>query len=176
MFFIIALASIGYIKNALLGPPDFRPEHASPGHIENRVEFVNLELKDKSGEVLARLSDFKGRVILVSFWASWCGPCLIELPTFAKLAEKFEILMIVPINLDDPVTAANFIPTFWKRNKFDFQTYYDPGHKTADELKVDALPTNFVLDRQGRLAFSSYGSNDWSSPEAIGFFEALINE
>ncbi len=126
-----------------------------------------------------RLSDFKGKVVLLSFWATWCTPCLIELPTFIDLYQKLSDkgLVIIPLNVDENAqTAAAFVNDFWKAKKFPFPTFFDPTHEGASSFRVDALPSNFVLDKNGLLVAQGYGANDWGSDASIQFIEELLKE
>jgi thiol-disulfide isomerase/thioredoxin len=124
------------------------------------------------------LSDFKGKVVLVSFWASWCTPCLIELPTFIDLHQKLSDkgLVIIPVNVDEAEQAASFVSDFWKTKKFPFPTWFDPTHQGAEAFQVDALPSNFVLDKKGRLVAQGYGANDWAAETSVHFIEQLLSE
>jgi thiol-disulfide isomerase/thioredoxin len=181
MCLMVFMASIGYLRSSLY-------QHAEDGVMiqdgpsdvpvaENRKAAPDVLLVAGKG-LSKKLSEFRGKVILLSFWASWCTPCLIELPTFIDLHEKLSAkgLVIIPVNVDEPDTAARFVQDFWKAKSFPFVTYYDPTHKAADRFHVESLPSNFVIDKQGRQVAQGYGANDWSSPASVNFIEQLLNE
>lgn len=179
MCVFVFLASIGYLKSF------HSHDHASS--VEDiqdlssndmpRKDVPDISLISKTGPG-KKLSDYKGKVVLLSFWASWCTPCLIELPTFIELHEKLgnKGLVIVPVNVDDPETAEGFVPDYWKNKNFPFDNFYDPDKKAAEAFKIDTLPSNFVLDKKGKLVATGYGANDWASEASVKFIEQLLSE
>jgi len=152
-------------------------DHGLAYDISKRKPMTDLKLI-KSDGTSDKISSFKGKVVIVSFWASWCLPCLEELPTFAKLYNQYKNkgLHIVAINVDEKKSEAKFIETFWKKNKIPFLTYLDPQQINSDLLNVDVMPTNYVLDRKGRIAFASFGASNWAGKKATTFMEALLKE
>lgn len=180
MALLVFFASIGYLRSTHQhaentadiqdGPSDVPPQ-------EKRKPVPDI-LLTSSGGPNKHLSDFKGKVVLLSFWASWCTPCLIELPSFIDLYQKLSDkgLVILPLNVDESDQAANFVGDFWKTKKFPFATFFDPSHQGANAFQVDALPSNFVLDKKGLLVAQGYGANDWSSETSQRFIEALLKE
>jgi len=137
-----------------------------------------LTFKDKAGKTLS-IGDFKGKVVLLSFWASWCTPCIVELPSFIDIYNKFHAkgLEIIPVNVDEPgEESAGMIDEFWKTKKFPFMSYFDRDKTAAEAMKVENLPTNLLIDRQGRIVAQSTGSNDWSSEQAVEFIDQLLSE
>ncbi len=177
---VVFLASIGYFRSNLQHAENGMVIQAEPSDVppaDRRKPVPDILLVAGPG-TSKKLSEFKGKVILLSFWASWCTPCLVELPTFIDLHEKLadKGLVILPVNVDEPDTATTFVGDFWKAKKFPFQTYYDPKHKSSELFRVDSLPSNFVLDKQGRLVAQGYGANDWSSETSIKFIEQLLSE
>ncbi len=183
MCLLVFFASIGYLRS--LHNHDNRENEGDIQEMsstdvpspEKRKAIPNISLMSKLGPA-KKLDQFKGKVVLLSFWASWCTPCLVELPTFIDLHEKLSSkgLVIIPVNVDEPEPAAQFVPGFWKAKKFPFETFYDPNHKSADEFKIDTLPSNFVIDKQGRLVATGFGANDWASDASVKFIEQLLTE
>ena len=180
MTVVVFLGAIGYLRshhqhaeNAVdvqEGPSDV-PE------VGKRKPLPDIVLTSSSGST-KKLSDFRGKVVLLSFWATWCTPCLIELPTFIDLHDKLHEkgLEIVPVNVDEADKATTFVGDFWKTKKFPFPTFFDPTKKATDALKIDSLPSNFVIDKQGRLVAQGYGANDWSADTAVNFIDQLLKE
>jgi thiol-disulfide isomerase/thioredoxin len=142
-----------------------------------RADVHDFILTDSSGQK-KKLSEYRGSVVILSFWASWCGPCLMELPTFAELERKYHDrgLQVLAVNVDDGDDGKNFAPEFWKKKSLSFSYFFDEGKAVAQQFQIDTLPSNFVIDRKGRLAFSGFGANDWSGQETTGFIESLLNE
>ncbi len=148
-----------------------------PSELAKRTPIDDFTLTDAEGGK-KNLSDFRGNVVILSFWASWCTPCLVELPDFAEIEDQFrdQGLRIVPVNVDEGDDGKIFARDFWKQKQFPFPTFFDSNKALARQFAVDMLPSNFVLDRQGRLVFSSFGANDWTSTETVDFLEGLLLE
>ena len=113
---------------------------------------------------------------LVSFWATWCAPCLEELPIFAQLVKTYKgRLKIIAINQDDDPEVKPQIDQLWQKHRIPFKTYYDPGGNLARLVDLEVLPSNYVLDHDGRLAFSSFGAFNWSGENAKAFLAELLS-
>ena len=108
-----------------------------------------------SGERLD-LSDYRGKVIVVDFWASWCVPCRRSFPWLNAMNDKYanDGLVIVGVNLDqDPASAAEFLQEYPAR----FQIRYDASGTLAREFNVQAMPSSFVIDRDGEIVAHHLG-------------------
>jgi thiol-disulfide isomerase/thioredoxin len=180
MVVIVLLASIGYLRTHNQNAESAADIQEGPSDVpepEKRKPVPDIMLTAGAGKNM-KLSDFKGHVVLLSFWASWCTPCLVELPTFIDLHDKLakDGLEIVPVNVDENTDSAQEISDFWKTKKFPFPTFFDPTHKGAEAFQVDSLPSNFILDKQGRLVAQGYGANDWSADTSINFIKQLLKE
>jgi peroxiredoxin len=118
------------------------------------------------------LADYRGKKnIIVSFWASWCGPCQLEMPALRQFYEKhheqsndFEILAI---SIDDEAAPAE---SFASQNKLPFPVLLDPGSKTANTYGVDGIPALFVVDKSGKVV---YGHAGFDPAMELGIAQAL---
>jgi thiol-disulfide isomerase/thioredoxin len=118
---------------------------------------LNFSFKDITGKKVS-LSDFKGKVILLDFWATWCVPCKQEIPGFIELQKKYggRGLQIVGISVDDPLNLANEYATQMKMNypillaegKEDILKAYDP---------IPSIPVSIIIDRGGRIVSRHLG-------------------
>ena len=152
-------------------------EPADANEIAQRKHVQDFILTDVSGAT-KKLSDFRGNVVILSFWASWCSPCLAELPTFAEIEKRFRDkgLKVIPVNVDEGSEGREFAKDFFPKKGIGFPTYFDKGKDLANLFEVDMLPSSFVIDRQGRLVFSSAGASDWSSPDTQALLQQILNE
>jgi len=114
----------------------------------------NFKLPTSNGEI--SLSDFKGKVVYVDFWASWCAPCRKSFPWMNKMQTKYESqgLQIIGISLDSRRRMAD---KFLEEMPALFKIAYDTEGKTADEYKVQVMPTSFLIDRSGQILLTHKG-------------------
>jgi thiol-disulfide isomerase/thioredoxin len=133
----------------------------------------------KTGEgVDTRLSDFRGKVVVVNLWAMWCAPCRTEMPTLARLAEAYERrdVVVVPINVDATEDAIADATRFIDGHE-PLPMYSDPKFQLPFELPGKGkMPQTILLDRQGRIRAHLSGEADWASPEARALIDALLAE
>jgi thiol-disulfide isomerase/thioredoxin len=148
-----------------------------PSQVEKRKILPDYTFIDANSHT-HKLSEYHGNVVILSFWASWCSPCLIELPTFSQMQKKLKngVLKVLAVNVEDGDEGKKFAEDFWKRNKFDFLSFFDTSKQLAQSFEVELLPSNFVIDKSGRLAFSGFGSTDWSSAQIVELIDGLIQE
>lgn len=174
------MASVGYVVSQWQTRKQLsahRIEPADADEIAQRKQVQDFILTDVDGAT-KKLSDFRGNVVILSFWASWCGPCLAELPTFAEIERNLHDrgLRVLPVNVDDGSTGREFAHEFFPKKGIRFPTYYDKDKDLANLFEVDMLPSSFVIDRQGRLVFSSAGASDWASPDTQALLEQILDE
>lgn len=145
---------------------------------QDRPSVADFTVKSADGDTF-KLSEQKGKVIIVSFWATDCSTCVLELPAFSELLKRYkrEGLVILSVNLDgDAAAGAKSAKELWARGKFDFDAFLDPSRVVAKTFEIETVPSGFVIDRNGRLAFNSYGANDWLAPETARLIEDLLIE
>jgi thiol-disulfide isomerase/thioredoxin len=124
------------------------------------------------------LADFKGRVVVMNLWATWCAPCKAEMPTLAKLQAAYatQPVTVLPITVDRD-GDLNLVNEEMAANP-PLKTYRDPGYKISFALqpRAQGYPTTVIYDRQGRERARMAGPADWSGPEARGIVEKLLAE
>ncbi|MFB3147217.1 MAG: TlpA disulfide reductase family protein [Thermodesulfobacteriota bacterium] len=117
----------------------------------------NFSLESLNGNNEISLEDFKSKAVVINFWASWCGPCKLEIPFFEKTWRKYKDKEVVFIGIDvmdDKDSAVNFIEELG----ISYINLYDPSGKTSNSYGVIALPATFFIDKNGNIAVKHYGS------------------
>ena len=139
-------------------------EHASP---------PALVLNDLNGDRRS-LDDFSGKVLLVNFWATWCPPCVKELPSMQAVRRQFagELFEVIAVNVgEDPVDVSNFL------NRIDAELEYpillDENMVAAKNWRVRALPTTYIIDPQGRARYIVLGERDFGAPDVVSILRSL---
>ena len=126
--------------------------------------FPTVQFTDPDG-TMTSYAGFRGAPTLVNLWATWCIPCIKELPTLDKLGkEKKADLWVVPINQDMAPEAS--VEAFLKLHKLDIPDYRDPKMKVSAALGAEVLPTSILFDSNGKEVWRYVGDLDWTGPEA----------
>lgn len=143
--------------------------NASP---DNQIgkKAVEFSLPAIGGENVA-LQSLRGKVVLLNFWATWCGPCRQELPELARLQEKFRQhgLTVVAITVDN---EAENVRAFLKKYALKLQALWDKKKKVAEAYAVEKMPSSYIIDRGGVVRFIHRGY----SPEELKRIEAEIDD
>jgi len=134
---------------------------------------VEIELKDPSGRLVS-LSDFRGNIVFLNFWTTWCFDCRIEMPHMEKLHQKFKDkgFAMVTVNLQEPVSQ---VKQFFKNFKLTFASLLDSDGAVGIHFRITAIPTTFILDRQGLIIGKAMGRRQWDTKKAFALFEHLTN-
>ncbi len=124
-----------------------------------------FELIDSEGE-MHRLSDYRGQVVVVNFWATWCPPCLEEMPAMQRAWEviREENMMMLGINLGEDEDA---VFEFTAEYPVEFPLLLDEAFKLPDTWPVNVLPTTYVIDTEGMLVYRAIGARGWDAPEVL---------
>ena len=129
---------------------------------------------DETGAEM-HLSDLRGKVVLVNFWATWCAPCRVEMPHLAALqtargGDDFQVVTIAT-GRNAPQAIARFFDEIGVTN---LPRYADPQQALAHDMGVMGLPVSLILDRDGAEVARMMGDADWSSPSAMAIIDALL--
>jgi thiol-disulfide isomerase/thioredoxin len=161
--------------------PGSGPQGAPPvaGEVRNFTPIdppspaPDITFRDGDGEETT-LARFRGSVTLVNFWATWCVPCVKEMPSLDRLAARLgpEGLAVLPISQDrDPAVIR---PFYAARRLTALGRWHDPGGALAQAFAVPGLPTTFLIDRDGRVVGLLLGPAEWDSPEAVALLRHYL--
>ena len=134
-----------------------------------------FELPDGDGEIV-RLSDFRGNLVFLNFWATWCEPCIEEMPDMMALHNAFEgkPFQMLAISTD---TQWSAVEDFYEKYGLDLPTLHDPAQQIArGQYKVTGYPETFLIDGNGHILRKYVGPRPWTSPEMMAEIERLIEE
>jgi peroxiredoxin len=142
----------------------FKPRVAQPAK--------DFSVSTPTGKGLV-LRDLKGKVVLLNFWATWCPPCLREMPSMEGAHQRYRArgLAVVGIAVDtDPAVVTPYL----KERKITFPIGFDPKSRVADAYGVRALPATFLIDRAGQVTALAMGPREWDGPAARAVFDSML--
>ena len=121
-----------------------------------------------------KLSELKGKVVLLNFWATWCPPCREEIPSMMKLNSFMtgKPFQMVAISIDEG--GKSVIESFFKETGFSLPTYLDESGTSSKSYGITGVPESFIIDKQGVLVKKIIGGLAWDSPETVAFIETLM--
>lgn len=182
---VIGVAAILYV----IAAASFKPSGPASLDEFKRASLIKLDVPaspraapgttffDEAGKPVT-LADFKGQVVVMNLWATWCPPCKKEMPTLAKLQSVYatQPLKVVAVSVDRE-SDLNLAQAEMAANA-PLKLYRDPSYKISFDLEPRAAgyPTTVIYDRQGRERARLSGEADWASPEARGLVEQLLAE
>lgn len=139
-------------------------------HIAGPIDFT---LNDLSGNPV-RLSNFKGKIVFLNFWTTWCPDCRIEMPSMQKLHERFKDkdFVMITVSLKEP---AQRVKEFFNQNRLTFIGLLDSNGEVGGRLGIRSIPTTFIIDRNGNISGTVIGSRKWNSKRSFRLFEHLTN-
>ena len=161
--------SFAYMKTLRqLVQPGFAPPDlpALDGSLEDHGTLSDWPLRSLAGDSL-NLADFQGRTILLNRWATWCAPCLKELPALQALYEEQDDIALALVSDEDPATVQRYVA----QRGYTFPVY--TSESTPDAFKSASIPATFVIDPEGRVVFRHTGAADWSAARVVAFLRKV---
>jgi cytochrome c biogenesis protein CcmG, thiol:disulfide interchange protein DsbE len=122
------------------------------------------------GAKTVRLADYRGKIVLLNFWASWCAPCIEELPTLIALQKQMPQVVVLAVNFNDEENAYR---QFISDNHIDLLTIRDATQKSNLAFGTTRPPETYVIDPQGRIRRKFIGPQEWTSPEIENYLRNL---
>lgn len=184
-FFIAAMIVAVLAFYSLKGR--FSQDEKSPtAVVENNVSKLGIEtpkrktaapefvLKDPAGKQVS-LSGLRGKIVLLNFWATWCPPCIQEMPAMERLHQELQKdgLVILAVNFQE---GPEKVRDFFMEHNLTFAALLDRDGKVAELYQAWALPVSVIINKRGEIVGRAVGSKDWYSDEALQYFQQLLAE
>ena len=141
--------------------------------IEEGGDAPNFTLKNLEGKEVS-LNEFRGKYVLLNFWATWCGPCKIEMPSLETLYQRFKNKNFEMLAISNDMYGATVVKAFVKANKINFPVLLDQQLKASNKFGVISLPSTFMIDPKGKIIGAILGAENWATPNNILYFENLL--
>jgi len=146
---------------------------AQRGVVKPGEQAPNFHLRDMEGRIVA-LSDLRGKVVLLNFWATWCGPCRVEMPAMERLYRAYDRKDFEILAVSTDAQGAAVTRPFQQENKLTFPILHDADFRVGLSYGARTLPMTFMVDRQGIVRQHIFGARDWEAPEAHQLIEMLM--
>ncbi|MFZ0802827.1 MAG: TlpA disulfide reductase family protein [Terriglobales bacterium] len=139
-----------------------------PPHIGSAAPEFIVQDSDRKVD----LRDFQGKILVLNFWATWCAPCVEEMPSLVQLQQRLKDkgVTVVGVSIDVDGDAYH---RFLTNYKIDFLTVRDPDHKSSNLYGTFKFPETYIIDRKGIVRRKFIGAVDWSQPEIVDFLSKL---
>jgi thiol-disulfide isomerase/thioredoxin len=149
----------------------FQPDLNAPAPKANIATMPDVALQSTDGKTL-HLADLKGKVVFINFWATWCPPCIAEMPSINTLYEKLkDNPNIVFVMVDADHNFSKSVP-FMRKHKFGMPLYQLAG-PVPESLVSNSIPTTTIIDKAGRTTFHHEGGADYSNPKIFTYLTGL---
>lgn len=126
------------------------------------------------GKVITHLSDYHGNYILLNIWATWCTPCVAEMPKLDELQKRYSEAGLKVIALSEDAGGIEQVKRFYAKKNLSLEPYSDFNGIAFKELKVNSLPTSFLINKQGKIVAMIYGDIDWLGDNNIQQIERFL--
>src|SRR5271156_6388276 len=151
---------------------------ALPGYRQGEASIAGKTADNFSAEIAGKteqLSNFKGKVVVLNFWATWCPPCVNEAPSMVRLQQYIATRKGVVLggSIDeDPAAYAKFLKDY----AINFPTFRDPSKKISLGYGTSIIPETYIIDRNGKITRKIIGEQQWDSPDMLAYFDMLLGQ
>jgi thiol-disulfide isomerase/thioredoxin len=166
----ICLVAAAVAPGARADPTNFVA--GTPGEVVAGQVLRDTPMYGFAGD-FRRLSEFRGKPLLINVWASWCGPCRQEMPSLERLSRRVggRQFNIIGVSTDDDAAAAM---RFLRQYGITFDNYLDRKLALEDMLGAAVLPLTVLVDAKGRVVLKTNGAREWDSPESLALIARLL--
>ena len=135
----------------------------------------NFRLEDLRGKKV-ELKHFRGKLVLLNFWATWCGPCKEEMPSMEALYNQFKEKDFVFLAISVDYGGVKSVNEFIEKQRYTFPVLIDPKCETLDLFGIKGIPTTLLIDKKGLMVGKTIGPKDWKKPEVISILNLLLEK
>lgn len=179
---ILGLSVVITKRNARVTPPgmakglnfptDEKAFNKTHGNLDADWTVLSVD-----GDTL-QMADVRGKVIFLNLWATWCGPCIREMPSIEALKQKLDDDRVAFLLVTDESMGLvkEALESFWDGNRLDGMPLYSAQNKRPDDIKQNSLPTTYIIDKKGKVRYIERGKEDWDTPAAVTYLKALADE
>ena len=143
--------------------------------IKGDTRAPNFCLEDLKGEK-SELNNFKGKVIFLNFWATWCGPCKEEMPSMEILFQQFKEKDFVFLSISVDYEGRKPVKEFIEKQRYTFPVLLDPKCNVLDLYEIKRIPTTIIIDKNRKVVGRAIGPKNWKSQEVISLVNILIRK
>jgi len=167
---VLMTIGVGIIVLLQLEDSPFNPSGKPP--LGKGVRAPNFSLPDLEGKNVS-LTDYKGKVVLLNIWATWCDPCVAEMPSMEKLYQelKHEDFELLAVSLDE--SGAEVVKPFLEKHKLGFPVLLDTKGEIKNLYEATGIPESFIIDKDGMIVEKIIGPRDWAASEAVRYFQNI---
>jgi peroxiredoxin len=169
---IVAMLMVTLVGIGGAAAPDILPV-AERNVVKLGEPAPNFRLRDLNGQMVS-LSDLRGKVVLLNFWATWCGPCRVEMPAMEELYRTFSRNDFEILAVSTDAQGASVTRPFQQENHLTFPILHDADYRVGLTYGARSLPMTFMVDRQGIVRHQIFGARDWGAAEAHQLVQMLM--
>jgi len=164
VLFVILITGIGIGLTRHKSPGPTLPGSSQTAQLGELAPEFNLPLVG-GGEV--RLSDLRGKVVMINFWATWCPPCKAEMPSMERLYTRFKNNGFEILAINAEVDGLEILPEFLQKHAHSFMVPVDTEGEVQVDYGVFRFPESFIIDQEGRIVEHIVGARDWSDRQSV---------
>jgi cytochrome c biogenesis protein CcmG/thiol:disulfide interchange protein DsbE len=171
---LIVLGAVGVLALTLVAATHFLGDELFPVSVGSAAPPIVAASLDTPQQERT-ITEYKGKVVLLNVWATWCEPCRVEMPSIQKLYNEFgpQGLVVLGVSVDDP-GADDEIREFVKQYGLTFTILHDPKQQTKTNYQVTGFPETFVMGHEGTIRKKVIGAADWSSEANRALIRELL--
>ncbi len=165
----LPLVVLAFVLAAALGLQSLQRQRAT-GYLAADFELTDL------GGATHKLSELRGKIVVLNMWASWCPPCIAEMPSIEALHRRFTGTDLVVLTVSVDAEGAAAVQPIVDELNLSFPVLLDRESKVPPRYGVTGYPETFIIDREGRVIEHYIGPTDWSSTARINYFDGLLRQ